>query len=225
MSIRVMLVDDHHLIRNGLKILIEDANNCFVVGDASSGEDAIAMARSEKPDIVLMDIDMPGIGGLGATQKILHMLPKTKVIMLTAYAHDILSARLLELGAYGYLMKTEGFKTILRAIRQVSKGKYFISPKIVSQISLAKVNNFGDSPLKLLSIKELLIVSMLAQGLTVEKIAKCLHLSKKTINTYRYSVFNKLSVKNNVEITLLAIKDGLSNLRTKQELRQENDSD
>jgi len=221
MSIRVMLVDDHHLVRNGLRTLLQDSKNIFVAAEASNGEDAISIARTAKPDIILMDIDMPGIGGLGATHKILHMLPKTKVIMLTAYAHDILSSRLLELGTFGYLMKTEGFKTILKAIRQVAKGKYYISPEIVNQIALAKLNDFANSPFKLLSVKELLIVLMVAQGLTVEKIADCLHLSKKTINTYRYAVFNKLQVKNNVGITLMAIKHGLLNFPGKHELRQE----
>jgi two-component system invasion response regulator UvrY len=221
MSIRIMLVDDHQIVRSGLKTLLQDSKNIFVVAEAASGEDAISIARSVKPDIILMDIDMPGIGGLGATQKILALLPKTKVIMLTGYAHDILSSRLLELGTFGYLLKTEDFKTILKAIRQVAKGKYFISPEIVNQIAFAKLNDFANSPFKLLSIKELLIVLMVAQGLSVEKIANCLHLSKKTINTYRYAVFNKLQVKNNVGITLMAIKHGLINFPGKQELRQE----
>ncbi|OGT93768.1 MAG: hypothetical protein A2298_03460 [Gammaproteobacteria bacterium RIFOXYB2_FULL_38_6] len=218
--IRVMLVDDHNLIREGLKHLLLDSKLVDVVGEAASGEDAINVARETKPDVILMDIHMPGIGGFGATKRILQMLPKTKIIILTAYAHDILSSRLIQTGAYGYMMKTSGPNDIIKAIKTVSKGEHFISPEIMNKLALAQINDYSGSPFKNLSDKELQIVLMIGQGITVKEIAKRLHLSEKTINTYRYSIFEKLGVRNNVGATLEAVRYRLLDIPSKKELMQ-----
>jgi len=218
--IRVMLVDDHNLVREGLKYLLQDSKIVDVVGEASTGEDAINVARETKPDVILMDIHMPGIGGFGATKRILQMLPKTRIVILTAYAHDILSSRLIQTGAVGYVMKTSGLNDILKAIKTVYKGEHFIAPEIMNKLALAQINDYSGSPFKNLSDKELQIVLMIGQGITVKEIAKRLHLSEKTINTYRYSIFDKLGVKNNVGITLEAVRHRLLDIPGKKELLQ-----
>lgn len=207
--IRVMLVDDHDLVRTGIKHLLEDTSNIEVVAEASNGEDAIKIAREIIPEIVLMDFNMPGIGGLETTHKLLRSFPNIKVIILTVGTHDLISSRLLQAGAAGYLTKGASAEEMMNAVKLVQQGGRYISPEIASQLALSAVSQAESSPFESLSDRELQIILMVAQGMSVKSVADSLHLSTKTINSYRYRIFEKLEVKNDVEMTLLAIRHSL----------------
>ena len=216
--INVFIVDDHELVRNGVKKLLADINNIKVVGEACRGEDAIAYMRKDEnkqPDVILMDIQMPGIGGMEATRKILHINPDVKIIALTAYVGEPFPSRLLQAGAAGYLTKDCGAEEMIQAIRAVNSGQRYISPVVAQQLALKRFVPDEKSVLDVLSERELQVMLMITRGVKVQDISTKLHLSAKTVNSYRYRLFEKLGVTTDVELTHLAIRLGLiENLAT-----------
>ncbi|HSG10551.1 MAG TPA: UvrY/SirA/GacA family response regulator transcription factor [Gammaproteobacteria bacterium] len=207
--INVMLVDDHGLVRSGIKRLLRDVSGIDVVAEAESGEQAIRQVRKEKPDVILMDISMPGIGGLEATRKISQALPGVKIIAVTIHDDDPFPARLLEAGASGYLTKGCDVQEIVSAIRSVHIGKQYISPEIAHKLALSFVNEREKSPLERLTPRETQVMLMVVRGETNKAISEKLCLSPKTTSTYRYRLFEKLGVENDVELTRFAIRHGL----------------
>lgn len=207
--INVMLVDDHGLVRTGIKRLLRDVSGIDVVAEAESGEQAIRQVRKEKPDVILMDISMPGIGGLEATRKISQALPGVKIIAVTIHDDDPFPARLLEAGASGYLTKGCDVQEIVSAIRSVHIGKQYISPEIAHKLALSFVNEREKSPLERLTPRETQVMLMVVRGETNKAISEKLCLSPKTTSTYRYRLFEKLGVENDVELTRFAIRHGL----------------
>jgi two-component system invasion response regulator UvrY len=208
-SIKILIVDDHRLTRTAFRKLFADKASFHVLADVGSGEEAVTLAKELKPDIILMDIEMRGINGLEATRKIMRYDPDIKVLILTAYDKDPYPARLLEAGAAGYLTKDCDVEELMRAIRMVMTNQRYLSSSIAQTLALKKTSREQASPLDLLSERELQVMLMLIAGNTTEEIAKKLFLSKKTINTYRYHIFEKLSVKNDVGLVLLARRLGL----------------
>ena len=207
--INVMLVDDHGLVRTGIKRLLRDVSGIDVVAEAESGEQAIRQVRKEKPDVILMDISMPGIGGLEATRKISQVVPGIKIIAVTIHDDDPFPARLLEAGASGYLTKGCDVQEIVSAIRSVHIGKQYISPEIAHKLALSFVNEREKSPLERLTPRETQVMLMVVRGETNKAISEKLCLSPKTTSTYRYRLFEKLGVENDVELTRFAIRHGL----------------
>jgi two-component system, NarL family, invasion response regulator UvrY len=207
--INVLLVDDLDLVRTGIRKMLDDASGIKVVGEAKSGEDAVKMARKLKPQVVLMDVKMPGIGGFEATRKLVRMDPDIKVLILTICDNDLYPARLLQVGAAGYLTKGVSMEEMVQAIKTVFSGQRYISPEIASRLAFKHVTDKDDSPFESLSERELQVMLMITKGMKVQEIADSLCLSPKTVNSYRYRIFEKLTVKNDVELTLLAIKHGL----------------
>ncbi len=207
--INVMLVDDHGLVRTGIKRLLNDVNGIEVVAEAETGEQAIWQVRKERPDVILMDISMPGIGGLEATRKISQALPGVKIIAVTIHDDDPFPARLLEAGAAGYLTKGCDVGEIISAIRSVHHGKQYITPQIAQKLALSFVNERDKSPLERLTPRETQVMLMVVQGETNKAISEKLCLSPKTTSTYRYRLFDKLGVDNGVELTRFAIRHGL----------------
>ncbi len=207
--INVMLVDDHGLVRTGIKRLLRDVSGIDVVAEAESGEQAIRQVRKEKPDVILMDISMPGIGGLEATRKISQVVPGVKIIAVTIHDDDPFPARLLEAGASGYLTKGCDVQEIVSAIRSVHIGKQYISPEIAHKLALSFVNEREKSPLERLTPRETQVMLMVVRGETNKAISEKLCLSPKTTSTYRYRLFEKLGVENDVELTRFAIRHGL----------------
>jgi two-component system invasion response regulator UvrY len=207
--INVLLVDDHDLVRTGIKRMLDDASGIKVVGEARTGEEALKLARKLKPQVVLMDVKMPGIGGFEATRKLLRADPDIKVLIVTICNNDLYPARLLQVGASGYLTKGASMEEMVQAIRAVNSGQRYISPEIASRLALKHVNDSEDSPFEELSERELQVMLMITMGMKVQDIAEKLCLSPKTVNSYRYRIFEKLKVKNDVELTLLAIRHGL----------------
>ena len=206
--IRVLVVDDHDLVRTGITRMLADIDGLQVVGEGDSGESALKLARELKPDVVLMDVKMPGIGGLEATRKLLRSHPDIKVVAVTVCEEDPFPTRLLHAGAAGYLTKGAGLDEMVQAIRLAFAGQRYISPQIAQQLALKSFQPQG-SPFDALSEREIQIALMIVGCQKVQIISDKLCLSPKTVNTYRYRIFEKLSVTSDVELTLLAVRHGM----------------
>jgi len=206
--INILLVDDHELVRTGIRKILDDVKGFKVVGETGTGEEAVQYCRKSEPDVVLMDMNMPGIGGLEATKKILRYAPDVKVIVLTVHSEDPFPTKVMQIGASGYLTKGAGPDEMINAIRAVHSGQRYITPEIAQQIALSQ---FNENPFNSLSERELQIMLMITRGEKVVNISTQLSLSTKTINSYRYRMFEKLNVGNDVELTHLAIRHGMLN--------------
>jgi two-component system invasion response regulator UvrY len=204
-----MLVDDHGLVRTGIRRILEDVQDIDVVAEAENGEQAIKQVRSTHPDVVLMDVSMPGIGGLEATRRITRSSPGTRVIAVTVHGESPYPSQLLEAGAAGYLTKGCDVGEIISAIKSVHVGNQYITRDIAQKLALTFIQH-GDRPLlETLTQRELQVMLMVAQGIGNKEISDQLCLSPKTTSTYRYRLYEKLGVDNDVELTRLAIRYGL----------------
>ncbi|GHA17299.1 DNA-binding response regulator [Oceanisphaera arctica] len=179
-----------------------------VLGEAKSGEDAVQWCREQHPDVVLMDMNMPGIGGLEATRKILRFNPDVKIIVLTIHTENPFPTKVMQAGASGYLTKGAGPEEMINAIRLVHSGQRYISPEIAQRMALSQFSN-EENPFKQLSERELQIMLMITRGQRVTDISEQLNLSPKTVNSYRYRLFSKLDINGDVELTHLAIRYGM----------------
>ena len=208
--INVLVVDDHDLVRTGIRRMLADVSGVSVVGEAGSGEEALLRVRELKPDLVLMDVKMPGIGGLEATRKINRSHPDIKVIAVTACDEEPFPSRLLQAGASGYLTKGAALEEMIKAIRQVFNGQRYISADIAQQLALKSFQPQGDaSQFEQLSEREMQIALMIAECQKVQAISDKLCLSPKTVNTYRYRIFEKLEITSDVELAMLAVRHGM----------------
>lgn len=208
--IKLLLVDDHDLVRTAIARMLSDISDLQVLGQASSGEQAYSMLADLEPHVVLMDIRMPGIGGLEATRKIKQRFPGVKVLALSAYADAPFPTRLLQAGASGYLTKGSCIEETVRAIRLVAAGKHYLSPDIAQQMALKSFdNNQHNCPFEQLSDREMQVSLMIANGQKIQSISDLLCVSPKTVNTYRYRIFDKLNIENDVELALLAVRHNL----------------
>lgn len=212
--ISVFLVDDHELVRAGIRRILDDIKGLKVVGEAQCGEDAVRWCRNNSADVVLMDMNMPGIGGLEATRKIVRFSPEIKVIMLTIHTENPLPAKVMQAGAAGYLSKGATPEEVICAIRSVHAGKRYIASDIAQQMALSQLEPQAETPLECLSERELQIMMMITKGQKVTEISDQLNLSPKTVNSYRYRMFSKLNINGDVELTHLAIRHGLFSAET-----------
>lgn len=207
--ITVLIVDDHELVRAGIKSLLTSVNGIKVLAEASNGEEAIKMARDKRPQVVLMDVRMPGIGGLEATRKLLRADPDIKVIALTVCNEEPFPSKLLQAGAAGYITKGSGMEEMVQAIQSVCHGKRYISPEVAQRLALKHLSDDSESPFDSLSEREMQVMLMITAGQKVQEISDKLCLSPKTVNSYRYRLFEKLGVNTDVELTHLAIRHGI----------------
>ncbi|MFB1114905.1 UvrY/SirA/GacA family response regulator transcription factor [Dickeya dadantii] len=212
--ISVFLVDDHELVRAGIRRILDDIKGLKVVGEAQCGEDAVRWCRNNSANVVLMDMNMPGIGGLEATRKIVRFSPEIKVIMLTIHTENPLPAKVMQAGAAGYLSKGATPEEVICAIRSVHAGKRYIASDIAQQMALSQLEPQAETPLECLSERELQIMMMITKGQKVTEISDQLNLSPKTVNSYRYRMFSKLNINGDVELTHLAIRHGLFSAET-----------
>ena len=209
--IRVLVVDDHQLVRVGTSRLLADIKGLQIVGQAESGEQAIDMVKDLKPDVVLMDIQMPGIGGLEATRRCLRVEPDLKVVAVTVYEDEPYPSKLMGVGAVGYLSKNADVDEMVTAIRKVMAGQRYISTDVAQHLALRPFNHEDASPFEVLTNREMQITLMVIMGHNAQEISKKLSLSSKTVNSYRYRIFDKMAIKNDVRLTKLAIQHGLIN--------------
>ena len=207
--INILLVDDHELVRTGISKILNEVRGFNVIEECETGEDAIKFCRETEPDVILMDMDMPGMGGLEATKKILRFTPEAKIIVLTVHTEEPFPTKVMQIGAAGYLTKGTAPVDMVNAIRVVNSGQRYLPTNIAQKMALSQFSSAKESPFSSLSDRELQIMLMITRGEKVPDISVHLHLSTKTINSYRYRMFEKLSVSNDVELTHLAIRHGM----------------
>ena len=209
--IRVLIVDDHDIVRTGIRRLLDDVEGIRVVGEAKSGEAAVQYVRKNSLDLALLDVNMPGMGGLEATRRIVRINPDLKIIALTALNGDPYPSMILQAGASGYLTKETSMEDMVDAIKKVFAGQRYISSDIAQQMALRSLGDVLDetTPFEALSERELQVMTMITKGNTVQEISERLCLSSKTVNSYRYRLFDKLKIKNDVELTLLALRHNM----------------
>ncbi len=207
--IKVLLTDDHELVRTGIRRLLEDSKQVTVVGEAESGEEGFVLAQSLKPDVILMDVNMPGIGGVEACRRILQRDPKQKIIILTVHNEQTFPKRLLEIGAKGYLTKECRVDEIIEAIKLVNNGGAYITASIAQQLALSLLPGNEASPIDRLSRREFQVMLMISHGETNIEISEKLCLSPKTISTYRLRLLEKLGAQNEVDLIKIAIEQGM----------------
>ena len=213
--IRVMLVDDHELVRTGFRHILSDMHEVEVVGEAETGEGALKLIPQLEPDLILMDINMPGIGGIEATRTIKHKYPIIQIIVISVHSDSPFPAKLYEAGALGYLTKGCPATEMMQAIRTVVTGKPFLSSEIAQKLSLAKMAGIdSELPFDALSKREMQVMMLIVQGTKNQDISDTICVSPKTVSTYRHRLFEKLGVETDAELTMLAIRHGIAEYET-----------
>ena len=208
MTIRVFLVDDHALVRTGLRMILAAETDIEIVGEAESGEEALPRIRALQPHVVLCDLHLPGISGLEVTERIVRSGLPGRVVIVSVLEDGPLPKRLLDAGACGYVGKGGDARELLRAVRDVALGKRYLGSSIAQNMALASVDG-EQSPFDLLSPRELEVAMLLVQGMRQDAIAKRLSLSAKTVNTHKSRLFEKLAVQDSIALARLATRYGL----------------
>ena len=213
--IRILLVDDHALVREGTRRLLETESDIEVVAEASSGEEAIELARQLLPDIAVMDISMPGIGGIEATRAIKKDCPETAVLVLSAYDDEPYLMALLDAGAAGFLLKNVHGQELLQAIRAVARGESVLQPSIAEKMMrrLSSRPDTAQHPPHLLSEREFDVLRMAARGLPNKEIAARMNLSNRTVHSHLANIFMKMQVGSRTEAVLQALRQGMISLQ------------
>ena len=209
MSIKVFIVDDHALVRTGFRLILGREVDIEVLGEAESGEEALPQIRELKPDVVLCDLNLPGISGLEVTERIVRGDYGCKVIALSVLEDGPLPRRLLEAGASGYLGKACDAAELLRAVRDVARGKKYLASAIAQGIALSGMTRDAASPFDMLTPREMEVALLLNQGMRQEAIARRLSLSAKTINTHKSRLFEKLGIRDSIALARLVSQYGL----------------
>lgn len=208
--IKVLIVDDHALVRIGIRRLLEDVEDIQVVGEAENGEDALMSLKTHQPDVILLDLKMPGMDGWEVIRRLKHSGQSAKVVALSAVSMEPFPSKALQLGAMAFITKESSVEEMTLAIRRVHRGERYLSADLAQRMAVRSLDPVGgDSPFDELSDREMQVMLMITIGLTVPEISKRLYLSTKTINCYRYRMFAKLNVKNDVELTHLALKHSI----------------
>jgi two-component system invasion response regulator UvrY len=207
--IRVLLVDDHAVVRTGFRLLLQAHPGTTVVGEADSGESACKRFLELSPDVVVMDLSMPGMGGLEALRRMRAHRPEARILTLSAHDDPLHAQRALREGARGFLSKRSAPEALLEAITTVAAGERYLDAELARKLALSEADGSDKSPLERLSEREFEVFVRLARGQTVQKIADDLKLSASTIGTHLYNIKHKLAVVNQSELTLIAIRHGL----------------
>jgi len=216
-SIKIIMADDHKIIRDGLRSLLEQQPDMEVTAEAQNGREAIRMARQHKPDVIIMDISMPDLNGIDATRLLAAEVPETKVIALSMHSDRHFVESMLKVGVSGYLLKDCAFDELIRAIRAVMINQTYLSPSIAGTV----IKNYVDrlttnDPVESieLSVREREVLQLIAEGKTTKQIANCLHISIKTIESHRRKIMEKLNLHTIAELTKYALRTGLISLET-----------
>src|SRR3989338_10340866 len=207
LTTRILIIEDYILVREAIKAILRQQPGFEVIGESDNGKDGIDLAKKLKPDIILLDIDLPDISGMQVAKRILQHIP-TKIIALTSQTDDLYLTQLSKLGVSGYLTKNCAPNELLEAITNIKENLPYITPEVAEQVSLALLSPTQSSPLLNLSQRELEIVIMICHGEKTIHIAEKLFLSPKTINKHRQNLFKKLNVRNDVELAKLALQHG-----------------
>jgi DNA-binding NarL/FixJ family response regulator len=208
--IKVLLADDHSIVRAGLRRIVEESGDMEVVAEADDGREAIQLVQSTEPDVAVIDISMPGLDGLEVISQLQTLQPKLPVLVLTMHEEGQYVVRAIQAGAMGYLTKQSAPEQLVTAIRKIHDGQRYITDEAAESLALrvAKGSN-GKSPLDSLSMRELQVLRRLAMGHTNREIASAYHISIKTVDTYRARLLKKLDLRNNAELSRFAIQNNL----------------
>lgn len=207
-TISVMLVDDHAVVRMGFRLLLEGTDDLRVVAEAESGEQAVRLCGEARPEVVVMDLSMPGMGGLEAINRILSKLPDARILVLSAHEDTAHPRRALAAGAKGYLTKRSAAEELINAIRTVASGKTYIESSMAQALAVGQMTG-KKSPIDILSGREFEVFMLLAKGKSVAEIAETLSLSPRTVGTHMYHVKQKLDAGNAAELAIIAMQQGL----------------
>lgn len=207
--IRVFVVDDHALVRTGFRMILQQETDIEVVGEAGSGEEGLAAIRRLRPDVVLCDLHLPGISGLDVTERIVRGDFGSRVLIVSVQEDGPLPRRLLEAGASGYLGKACEAGELVRAVREVARGRRYLASHVAQRLALSRLDRDG-SPFDNLSPRELEVARMLCTGMRMEEIGRRLSLSGKTVATHKYRLYEKLGIRDTVALARLASQHGVS---------------
>jgi len=207
--IRLMIVDDHELLRLGLRQIFSEYHDVEVVAEAGEGEAAVRLCREVKPDVVILDISLPGLSGFELTRRLKMGKPAVTVLALSVHDSSPYPQRMMEAGASGYVTKGCSVSELLQAVRTVAKGGRHIGAAIAQKMILNNMDGQNRTPFDNLSSREMEVLVLLAEGRRLAEIADAMHLSPKTVATYKYRIFEKLETRNDVEVTRLAMRYGI----------------
>ena len=205
---RIVLADDHALVRQGLSLILEAQPDMQIVGQAGNGHEAVELAQKLKPDVVIMDVAMPGLNGIEATRRLAEALPRTRVLALSMHKDSVYVREILRAGARGYLLKDSGDADLIAAVRAIAKGEGYISPA-VSEAVLSDYRKHVTDPLDLLTTREREVLQLIAEGKTNKEIATDLNLSVYTIEAHRGRIMEKLNLHSTGELVRFALRNGL----------------
>lgn len=205
--IDVLLIDDHPVVRAGYRRILENTPDICVVAEAGNGETGCTLYQQYKPDVVIVDLNMPGIGGLETVNRIKKKNPEAKLLIFCMHTNETMVRRTLEMGATGYLTKQEGPDQLVKAVRQVNQGSIYIDPQVTSTMFTEKtLNCSSNSPLDALSKREYQLFQLMAEGESCSRIAGILSISPKTVGVHHANIMKKLKLKNTTELVRLAIR-------------------
>ena len=208
--INVLLADDHSIVREGLRRIVEESGDMAVVAEASDGREAIRLVREHRPDVAVIDISMPEVGGLEVIHRLRPEFPNLPILVLTMHEEQQYAVRVIEAGAMGYITKKSAPEQLVTAIRKVHDGSRFLTEEAAEYLALhVAKGQTGKSPLDLLSARELQVLRRLALGHTNREIAQAYNISIKTVDTYRLRLLKKLELRNNAELSRFAIQNRL----------------
>jgi DNA-binding NarL/FixJ family response regulator len=212
MSTRIILVDDHKIVREGIRSLLEKQPDMEVVAEAENGQTAVRLAQELSPDVVIMDITMPGLSGIIAAHQIIAEAPAVKIIALSMHSDKRFVMEMLNIGAAGYLLKDCAFEELTHAIKAVLSGGKYLSPEIADIVIQESLDHWTDHKppvLSALSLREIEVVKLIADGKNTRQMASALNVSTKTIEVHRRRIFKKLGINSIAELVLWAIREGL----------------
>ena len=215
MKIKVLLADDHQILREGLRAMLEKEYNIEVLGEAADGREALSLIREKTPDVIVMDITMPGLNGVEATRQIRSEFPQIKVVALSMHDDKRFVLNMLKAGASAYLLKDGGFKEVVKAVNAVMANKTYLSPDVTDVVLTDYLKNLNlqeASVFALLSPREREVLQLIAEGKTTLQIADVMHVSAKTIETHRHHIMQKLQISSIAELTKYAIREGLTDI-------------
>ena len=215
MTVKIFLADDHRILREGLRSLISEIPGMEVIGEAGNGREAVRLATELRPDLVVMDVNMPDLNGIETTRQLLKDLPAVKVIALSMYSDRRFVTGMLRAGASGYMLKASAFDELATAFETVIAGEIYLSPKVAGMVVedyLGYLAEGKSEPTELLTAREREIMQLLAEGRSSKEIASILHVSEKTIYTHRQNIMEKLDIHSIAELTKYAIREGITSL-------------